>query len=456
MPTEAPPPELPGYTLVGRLGSGGSGEVFAYDQRLPARRVAVKVLREPVTGAAQAAAFVAEANAMAALEHPHIVPVHAAGVAADGRPYLVMAHYPGPDLEVRCRAAPLSPAEALRVGVQVGGAVEVAHRRGLLHRDIKPANILTGRFGVPGLADFGLAGSPGDGDGPEFGVSVPWAAPEVLFGTGPASVRSDVYSLAATVWTLLAGRSPFESAEAGDTTVRLLRRIRSQPAPPVGRADVPPEVDAALAAALAKDPADRPASALALVESLRDAERRLGLPATDPLVGDAPPGDPPPGPLEGAAGRPRPPRLAAVLAAPAPAVPAAPAPAAPAPEPAVRAVPVTSAAASTRPRPRRVGPVALIVLAVLAGWWLAAGGPRPDRPVVTITGSRVADRVVFAWTWAPQRPGDTFEVLVRDRVVPRAEPMIELAGDGRLCVRVRVLDAAGAPRGGLSDEGCAG
>nr|NLI50796.1 serine/threonine protein kinase [Propionibacterium sp.] len=316
MPTEFRPPELPGFTLVGRLGGGGSGDVFAYDQRLPARRVAVKVLREPVTGAAQAAAFVAEADAMAALEHPHIVPVHAAGIAADGRPYLVMAFYPGPDLEVRCRTEPLPPAEALRVGVLVGGAVEVAHRRGILHRDIKPANILTSRFGVPGLADFGLAGSPGDGDGPDFGVSVPWAAPEVLFGTAPASVRSDVYALAATVWTLLVGRSPFESAEPGDTTVRLLRRIRTGAVPSVGRADVPPELDAVLAAGLAKDPAERPASALALVEGLRDVERRLGRGATDPLVGDLAPGPSSGGVPAAGAGGPRRTPVAAVLDAP--------------------------------------------------------------------------------------------------------------------------------------------
>ena len=282
---ELPAPELPGLRFVGPLGAGGSGDVFAYDQLLPARRVALKVLREPVRGAAAAAAFLAEANAMAALEHPHIVPVYAAGVADDGRPYLVMMRYPPPDFEERCRRQPLPLAEALRVGVQIGGAVETAHRHGLLHRDIKPANILTSRYGVAGLADFGLASAPAAADEPEFGVSVPWAAPEVLFGTAPASERSDVYSLAATVWTLLAGRSPFEAAGPGDTAVRLLRRIRTQPVPPIGRPDVPAAVDALLAAALAKDPAARPASALEWAEGVRGLQSRLGLPVTDPLVG---------------------------------------------------------------------------------------------------------------------------------------------------------------------------
>nr|NLI50061.1 hypothetical protein [Propionibacterium sp.] len=100
---------------------------------------------------------------------------------------------------------------------------------------------------------------------------------------------------------------------------------------------------------------------------------------------------------------------------------------------------------------------ALAVPALVATGWLAVGGPRPEPTVaISITGSRAGDRVTFAWTWAPQRAGDTFEVLVRGRVVPRADARLDLAADGRQCIRVRVLDAAGVPRGGFSDEGCAG
>lgn len=489
MRAEASAPDLPGLTFVARLGSGGSGDVFLYDQRLPARRVAVKVLREPVRGAAEAAAFVAEANALAALEHPHIVPVHAAGVAGDGRPYLVLGHRPGPDLEVRCRAEPLPVEEALRVGVQIGGAVETAHRHGVLHRDIKPANILTGRTGVA-LGDFGLAAAPTDADGPEYGVSVPWAAPEVLFGTAPASVRSDGYALAATVWTLLAGRSPFESG-GEDSTVRLLRRIRSGRVPAIG-GGVPAEVDAVLAAALAKDPAARPATILDWVESVRALQRRLGLPVTEPVVLDPDPSAAPGTPrvaalLDGVpsaalparpAVRPtarRPTQLCAVdagastppdrlhcaadasaqgAADPAPAPFPAPAGAATAP---AALTEVVTARRTGRPR-RLAAPAGLAALglaALVVGGWLALQ-PRAASPAVTITGVRAGERVTFEWSWTPQAPGDTFEVLVRGRVVPRAEPMLELAGEGPQCVRVRVLDAAGAPRGGFSPEGCAG
>ncbi len=494
MSGERPAPDLPGLTYVAPLGSGGSAEVHLYDQRLPARRVAVKVLREPVRGAAEAAAFVAEANAMAALVHPHIVGVLAAGIAADGRPYLVLPHFARPDLETRCRAEPLPPAEALRVGVQIGGALETAHRHGVLHRDVKPANLLVGRDGAPALADFGLAGAPGDADGPEYGLSVPWAAPEVLFGTAPASVRSDCYSLAATVWTLLAGRSPYESSEPGDTTVRLLRRIRAGALPPLG-GGVPAEVDAVLAAALAPDPARRPASVLAWVEEVRALQRRLGLPVTEPVVLD-PAGDSA-GPS--AASRPGTPRVAAVLGVSPRAASAArptgqptarrPAPlgavAAGASTPADRlhsaadasgqgdvdaaraAAPEASRVTAEpppgrpprRPSRRLVGlaalGVALGVAMLVAGGWLALQ-PRAAEPTVTITGARQGERVAFAWAWTPRAPGDTFEVLVRDRVVTRAEPTLDLVGAGPQCVRVRVLDAAGTPHGGFSAAGCAG
>lgn len=455
-------PDLPGLTFVSPLGSGGYADVHAYDQALPARRVAVKVLREPAHVPADAAAFLAEANAMAALEHPFIVPVYSAGLAPDGRPYLVMQLCPGPNLGVRSRREPLGVAEVLRVGVQIGGAVETAHRRGLLHRDIKPVNILTDAYGAPLLTDFGLAGTPTDADDPELAVSVPWAAPEVLFGTAPASVRSDVYSLAATLWTLLVGRSPFE-LDGQDTAVRMLRRIRSQPAPSTGRPDVPSRLEEALAAGLAKDAAARPASVLDLVRSLQDVQRDLGEPVTEPLVADpvaAPPVPPaprptPPTPAPQAPPPPRPapdPRVASVLSAP----PPRPAPSASVP-PAPDAAAVIDPAVPGR-RPRALG-IVLVVLALAAG--LAIGwfvlGPGVDRaPAVQITGTRAGDRVTFTWTWTPRSPGDTFNVRVRDKILARSQPTIDLVGAGRQCIAVQVVDARGAARGAYSEEGCAG
>ena len=155
--TPSPPPELPGFVYVQPLGTGGFADVFLYEQQMPRRRVAVKVLiAERITsGAAQE--FTDEANVMAMLStHPAIVTIYQAGVAGDGRPYLVMEYCPRPNLQVRARKEPFSVAEALRVGIQVAGAVETAHRAGVLHRDIKPANILVTEYNRPALTDFGI------------------------------------------------------------------------------------------------------------------------------------------------------------------------------------------------------------------------------------------------------------------------------------------------------------
>ena len=157
MTRSLPPPPIPGLTSLAALGSGGSADVFLYAQDTPSRKVAVKVLRDTGLSAASVDRFTAEANAMARLEHPHIVPVYSAGTTADGRPYLVMMYYPQASLAERARRERFSVAEVLRIGIQLAAAVETAHRAGLLHRDIKPANVLSGQDGAPGLTDCGIA-----------------------------------------------------------------------------------------------------------------------------------------------------------------------------------------------------------------------------------------------------------------------------------------------------------
>ena len=154
----APPPELPGFTYLELLGSGGFADVYLYEQQLPRRKVAVKVLLPDRMAGGSVEQFTAEANTMAMLStHPAIVTIYQAGLAEDQRPYLVMENCPRPNLQVRYRAAAFSVAEALRVGIQVAAAVETAHRAGILHRDIKPANILVTEYNRPALTDFGIA-----------------------------------------------------------------------------------------------------------------------------------------------------------------------------------------------------------------------------------------------------------------------------------------------------------
>ncbi|WP_338177813.1 serine/threonine-protein kinase [Jatrophihabitans sp.] len=282
------PPEIAGLVFVRALGSGGYSDVYLYQQQLPHRPVAVKVLKEGELAAKLRTQLTAEANAMAGLsDHPNIVPVFAADVADDGRPYIVMQFYSRPNLGVRAASERLGVAEVLRIGVQIASAVETAHRAGILHRDIKPANILTSQYGAPGLTDFGIAAQVASvEEDDEAGVSVPWSPPEVLYATGPASVRSDVYSLAATLWHLLAGRSPFEVLDGANDNYTLMKRIRDVPPPRTGRADVPDQLDRLLQQAMSKDPQARPATALDFARALLAIEQTLQLPRTEIVVLD--------------------------------------------------------------------------------------------------------------------------------------------------------------------------
>ena len=222
------PPDLPGYRFIRHLGAGGNAQVYLYEQDLPHREVAVKVLNESALSEAARRRFTAEANVTAGLAHRHIVQVFDAKVTDDGRPYIVMPYYPQPNLSVRARRAHFSVAEVLRVGIQIGSAVETSHRHGVLHRDIKPQNILTDSYGELALTDFGIATTTG-GDGPE-GLSVPWSPPEILYGTAPGDQRSDVYSLGATLWHLLVGRSPFEQPGGDNGTLRADEQDQVRPA----------------------------------------------------------------------------------------------------------------------------------------------------------------------------------------------------------------------------------
>jgi serine/threonine protein kinase len=278
-------PQLPGLTFVKDLGRGGFADVYLYEQERPRMRVAVKVLRGEGLNDDIRERFAAEANAMAELaDHPYIVQVFRSDITADGRPYMVMKYYPQRNLAVRSRAEQIPVTDVLQIGVRIASAVETAHRAGILHRDIKPANLLTSQYGEPGLTDFGIATTLGQ-DSPEEaeGMSIPWSPPEILFGRSQGDRLSDVYSLGATLWHLLAGRSPFEVPGGDNSTVALMRRIKEQPPSRTGRDDVPPSLERVLAQAMAKNPLDRPQSALGLARSLQAVEREQRL-APTPLV----------------------------------------------------------------------------------------------------------------------------------------------------------------------------
>jgi eukaryotic-like serine/threonine-protein kinase len=283
------PPTLPGYRYVRLLGLGGFADVFLYRQDLPVRDVAVKVLLAGSLDDDVRERFQTEANLMAQLSHhPSIVTIHQAAIAADGRPYLVMEYCARPGLAQRYRTEHVSVHEALRIGIRLASAVEAAHRVGILHRDIKPANVLTTDFGWPALTDFGIAATVGQGAGATVGMSIPWSPPELLAEHPTGDERSDVYSLAATIYSLLAGRTPFEVPGGSNSAQDLVTRIERTPVPQVGRQDVPPALFAVLERAMAKHPSRRYASAQAVARALQQVEADLGLPVTPLDLPDAP------------------------------------------------------------------------------------------------------------------------------------------------------------------------
>ncbi|MFT7766470.1 serine/threonine-protein kinase [Clavibacter tessellarius] len=275
------PPVLPGFSYVTVLGSGGFADVFLYEQDMPRRQVAVKVMLAEIATDRLRAMFRAEADLMAQLSaHPSVLTVHQASVAADGRPYLVM-ELCSSSLSDRYRREPLGVAEVLRVGIRIASAVETAHRAGVLHRDIKPANILTTAFGHPVLSDFGIASTLEDAATTDaVGLSIPWSAPEVLADESPGTVRSEVWSLAATVYSLLAGRSPFEVPGGQNAPADLVARIQRARPLPTGRADVPERLELVLRRSMSRQPEARPGSALAFVRELQAVEAELQLAQT--------------------------------------------------------------------------------------------------------------------------------------------------------------------------------
>ncbi|MBO1771007.1 serine/threonine-protein kinase [Agrococcus sp. TF02-05] len=271
------PPVLPGYSHLHVLGTGGYADVFLYEQALPRRPVAVKVLLAELVDEDVRRSFRTEVNLMGRLSsHPSILTVYGASVASDGRPYLVM-ELANPELGERFRTEPLAPEAALRVAIRIGAAVETAHRAGVLHRDIKPANILTTSFGHPVLSDFGIAGLQHDAS-EAAGVSVPWAAPEVLRGETGGTIATEVWSLAATLFSLIAGRSPAEQPGRANDHAALSERIIAHDLLP-SRA-IPAALRPVLDKALAARPGDRHASVEELLGELQRVQRELGFEVT--------------------------------------------------------------------------------------------------------------------------------------------------------------------------------
>ncbi len=271
-----------GFTDAVEVGRGGFGVVFRCTQEALNRTVAVKLLHTDLDTVSRER-FFREGRAMGGLSgHPNVVDVLQVGVTHSGRPYIVMPFQSLDSLASRVRReGPIAWDEAIRMGVRLAGALESAHRVGTLHRDVKPANILLSDYGEAQLTDFGIARIEGGFETATgaFTGSLSYSAPEVLNGRPPTR-QSDIYGLAAALFSIIAGRAAFERRE-GEEIIAQFLRITGQPIPDLRGHGVPDELCAVLEHAMAKDPGDRPASAEAFGHDLQDVQRAANLPVAE-------------------------------------------------------------------------------------------------------------------------------------------------------------------------------
>ena len=260
------------YRIERELGQGGMATVYLAQDLRHSRRVALKVLRPELLAVIGTDRFLAEIKTTAALQHPHILPLHDSGEAA-GAAFYVMPYVEGESLRDRLNREKQLPIEdAVRLTREVAGALDYAHRHGVIHRDIKPENILL-HDGTALVADFGIAlavSSAGGGTRmTETGMSLGtphYMSPEQAMGERDLSARSDVYALGCVLYEMLVGEPPF----TGPTPQAIVAKVITEKPPlaTTARDSVPRHVARAIQKALAKLPADRFASAAELATAL--------------------------------------------------------------------------------------------------------------------------------------------------------------------------------------------
>ena len=268
-----PGTQLAGYRIEGVAGEGGMGTVYLATQVALGRPVALKLI-SPEHGSDPAfrERFARESRLAALIDHPNVVPVYEAG-EADGLLFIAMRFVPGTDLRALISRERLEPARAVEIVGQVAAALDAAHRRGLVHRDVKPANILISTEGGVEhvyLTDFGLTKrTTAQSALTEVGMFVgtlDYVAPEQIRGEA-TDARADVYALGCVLYHALTGAAPFDR----DSDVATIQAHLNDPPPRVGRGELPASLDAVIAHALAKDPAERYPSAGDLARAAREA-----------------------------------------------------------------------------------------------------------------------------------------------------------------------------------------
>jgi WD40 repeat protein/serine/threonine protein kinase len=277
---------LRGYRLLDQVGAGSFGSVHRAFQPQVGREVAIKTIHSRFANDPEfIRRFEAEAQLVARLEHPHVVPLYDFWREPEGA-YLVMRYLRGGSLRERLAQGPLGAQEAARLLDQVALALGAAHRQGVVHRDVKPANILFDEEGNAYLSDFGIAkdvevaevAAPGGTPSP----LAYYLTPEEVRGE-PATPRTDIYSLGVVLYEMLAGRHPFADAPPEEVVDKHL----SGPVPSIGafRPDLPASVDEVIGVATAKAPADRYSDAQMMASAFRGAllptASRPAMPSTE-------------------------------------------------------------------------------------------------------------------------------------------------------------------------------
>ena len=255
------------YTVIEHIGRGGMADVWsARDTRLN-RTVAIKTIaRDLAADVDPVALFEHEAKTIAALEHPHILPIYDFG-EFEGQLYIVMRYVTGGSLETLVADGPLSVPEALRMAKAIGAALDYAHSQSVIHLDLKPSNILLDSNNSPYLADFGLAAvtdQEGRAANPGYGTLL-YMAPEQL-ASEHLDFRADIYAFTILVYHLLTGELPFDA-----TTSLALKQLQSQEDLPdldTIHPHLPDELTPVLRQGTAMSPDNRPSSVHELVEDL--------------------------------------------------------------------------------------------------------------------------------------------------------------------------------------------
>jgi tRNA A-37 threonylcarbamoyl transferase component Bud32 len=279
------------YEIEQPLGRGGMAQVFRATDRVLGRPVAVKVLdRKYKDDAKFVTRFRREAQSAAGINHPNVVSVYDTG-SEDGLHYIVMEYVDGDTLaDLLQREGPLTAGRAVSIAEPVARALEAAHEKGMVHRDVKPGNIMVDRSGTVKVVDFGIARAAADDTLTQTGTVLGTAAylsPEQAQGE-TVDARSDVYSLGCVLYEMTTGRPPFT---ADSTLAVAYKHVREDPVPPSRlNPDVPPELDAVVMTALAKDPAARYPSGGTMREALSAAATgempaAVGVAPTEPLAG---------------------------------------------------------------------------------------------------------------------------------------------------------------------------